>query len=298
LPVVAIETIVEPRRRDLGGFEVGRVLPSAGRRMVGPFIFFDEMGPAEFGPGEGIDVRPHPHIGLATVTYVFEGEIRHRDSLGFDQVIRPGDINWMIAGRGIVHSERTDDHRRKTGQRLHGIQCWIALPDHAAETAPAFHHHPKSSLPAIERGGARMRLLLGEAFGERAPAEIFSPIFYFGVEADKGAHVSLPSDHDERALYILDGGVDIDGERHGRGEMIIFAPGADPRLNVTAPLRAMLLGGAPLGPRRIWWNFVASTQERIDAARRDWAASAAAGFAGGAFALPPGEEEFIPLPQD
>lgn len=294
----AIDLIIEPRRRDLGGFEVGRVLPYARRRMIGPFIFFDELGPADFAPGAGIDVRPHPHIGLATVTYLFDGEIRHRDSLGFDRVIRPGDVNWMIAGRGIAHSERTDDALRRGGQRLHGIQSWAALPEQFAEIEPAFHHHPKATLPVVEKGGATMRLIAGEAFGAASPVKTHSPMFYLGVEADAGAIIPLPDDFEERALYILDGGVSIGGEKFERGKMIVFREGAAPTINATSRLRAMLLGGAPLGPRIIWWNLVSTSQERIDEAKRGWTESAAAGFRDSVFSLPPGEEEFIPLPQD
>lgn len=294
----SIESIIEPRRRDLGGFTVGRVLPYPKRRMLGPFIFFDEMGPADFAPGAGIDVRPHPHIGLATVTYLFDGEIRHRDSLGFDQVIRPGDVNWMIAGRGIVHSERTDDAVRKSGQRLHGIQSWIALPEDALEAAPEFHHHPKASLPEINDGGAAMRLIAGAAFGKSSPVKTHSPMFYLGVEANAGARIPMPDDHEERAIYILDGAVLIDGEAFERGRMIVFAQNARPEIAATAKTRAMLLGGAPLGPRIIWWNLVSTSQERIDRAKQDWASSSDRGFKNSVFALPPDEEEFIPLPQD
>lgn len=294
----AIDLVIEPRRRDLGGFEVGRVLPYAKRRMVGPFIFFDEMGPADFAPGSGIDVRPHPHIGLATVTYLFDGEIRHRDSLGFNQVIRPGDVNWMIAGRGIVHSERTDDALRRSGQRLHGVQSWVALPEDLQETGPGFHHHPKSSLPVIEKTGAMMRLIAGEAFGAASPVKTHSPMFYLGVEAEAGAVIPLPDGYEECALYILGGGVSIDGEEFERGKMIVFRTEAAPKIVVASRLRAMLLGGAPLGPRFIWWNLVSTSQDRIEDARRDWAASAASGFRGSVFSLPPDEEEFIPLPQD
>lgn len=294
----SIETIIEPRLRDLGGFTVGRVLPYPKRRMVGPFIFFDEMGPADFAPGAGIDVRPHPHIGLATVTYLFDGEIRHRDSLGYDQVIRPGDVNWMIAGRGIVHSERTDDAIRKSGQHLHGIQSWIALPDDAAEIAPAFFHHPKASLPVIDEKGVSLRLLAGTAFGETAPAQTHSPMFYLGVEAEKGARIPLPSEYDDRAMYVLSGAVEVDGETFDRGKMIVFAQGSRPDIIASDKTRAMLLGGAPLGPRIIWWNLVSTSQERIDKAKRDWAGSADKGFKNSVFSLPPDEEEFIPLPQD
>lgn len=293
----AIDIVIEPRTRDLGGFTVGRVLPFAKRRMVGPFIFFDVMGPAEFAPGEGIDVRPHPHIGLATVTYLFEGEIRHRDSLGFDQVIRPGDVNWMTAGRGIAHSERTDAALRAVGHRLYGVQSWVALPEDAAESDPSFHHHPKASLPLIERGGARLRLIAGEAFGAKSPVLMFSPIFYLGVEAQTGAEIPLPDEYEERALYLLDGAVEINGERYEGERMIVFKAGEAPDIRALAATRAMLLGGAPLGPRMIWWNFVAPSNDRLEQAKRDWSESAAAGFKGGAFSLPPGESEFIPLPE-
>lgn len=294
----AISIVIEPRTRDLGGFTVGRVLPFAKRRTVGPFIFFDEMGPAAFPPGAGIDVRPHPHIGLATVTYLFEGEIRHRDSLGMDQVIRPGDVNWMTAGRGIAHSERTDDEPRKNGQKMHGIQSWVALPEAAEETEPAFHHHPKSSLPVIERPGLLMRLIAGSAFGETSPAKTFSPMFYLGAEAEAGADIPLPDDHEERALYILDGAAEIDGERYESGRMIVFEPGAAPQIKTAKPSRLMLLGGASVGERFIWWNLVSSRKDRIEKAKADWKASAAQNFKGTIFSLPPGETEFIPLPEE
>jgi hypothetical protein len=294
----AVELTIEPRRRDLGGFSVGRVLPCAKRRMVGPFIFFDEMGPADFAPGTGIDVRPHPHIGLSTVTYLFEGEIRHRDSLGFDAVIRPGDVNWMTAGRGVVHSERTDDAKRRDGQRLHGVQSWVALPDEALEVEPSFHHHPMASLPVLRRSGAEMRLILGTAFGAMSPVRTCSSMFYVGVEAAPGAEIPLPDEHEERALYILEGAATVDGEAIERGRMVVFKAGSTPIVRALAPMRAMLLGGASLGPRMIWWNFVSTTQASIDKAKRDWEQSAARGFKGGAFSLPPSEEEFIPLPQE
>ncbi len=294
----AISLVIEPRTRDLGGFSVGRVLPYAKRRAVGPFIFFDEMGPADFAPGTGIDVRPHPHIGLATVTYLFDGEIRHRDSLGFDQVIRPGDVNWMIAGRGIVHSERTDDAPRRNGQKLHGIQSWFALPEADEEIAPEFHHHPQQTLPVIERDGLSMRLIAGSAFGETSPAKTFSPMFYLGLEAQAGAVIPLPDDHEERALYILEGAVEIDGEKHERGRMVIFEPGAAPAIKATQAAKLMLLGGAPIGERFIWWNLVSSDKDRIEKAKADWTASANGKFKGTVFSLPPGETEFIPLPEE
>lgn len=294
----AIDLIIEPRRRDLGGFIVGRVLPFPTRRMVGPFIFFDEMGPADFAPGTGIDVRPHPHIGLATVTYLFAGEMRHRDSLGFDQSIRPGDVNWMTAGRGIVHSERTDETLRARGQHLHGIQSWVALPEAAAETEPSFHHHPAASLPVFTAPGLHARLIAGEAFGLTSPVKTFSPIFYAAVEADADAEIPLPDDYKERALYILSGAATIDGVRHEQGRLIVFKAGARPTIVAAARARAMLLGGAPLGPRLIWWNFVAMDEARLDEAKRDWTASAARGFVDTPFALPPGEREHIPLPAE
>ncbi len=294
----AVTLVIEPRTRDLGGFTVGRVLPFAKRRTVGPFIFFDEMGPADFKPGTGIDVRPHPHIGLATVTYLFDGELRHRDSLGFDQVIRPGDVNWMIAGRGIVHSERTDDEPRENGQTMHGIQSWFALPEADEETEPEFHHHPKETLPVIAGEGLSLRLIAGSAFGKTSPAKTFSPMFYLGVEAQKGAAVPLPDEHEERALYILAGAVEIDGETYNHGRMIVFEPGAAPTITASEPSKLMLLGGASLGERHIWWNLVSSSKDRIEKAKEDWTASAAAGFKNTVFALPPDETEHIPLPSE
>lgn len=289
--------IIEPRTRDLGGFTVGRVLPYARRRTVGPFIFFDEMGPAQFKPGTGIDVRPHPHIGLATVTYLFSGEIRHRDCLGYDQVIRPGDVNWMTAGRGITHSERTDDALRASGQFMHGIQSWVALPEDSEEVEPSFHHHPKASLPVIERDGVTMRLIAGAAFGATSPVKTFSPIFYLGVEAQAGADIPLPDDYEERAIYILSGAVEIDGEAHAHGRMIVFDADARPAIKAKEDSKFMLLGGAPIGKRFIWWNLVSSSEARIEKAKADWAASANAKFKDSVFSLPPDETEFIPLPE-
>jgi redox-sensitive bicupin YhaK (pirin superfamily) len=292
-----IDIIIEPRMHDLGGFTVGRVLPYAKRRMVGPFIFFDEMGPATFKPGTGIDVRPHPHIGLATVTYLFSGEMRHRDSLGYDLNIHPGDVNWMTAGRGIVHSERTDDAARESGQHMHGMQSWIALPEDAEDTAPDFHHHPKAELPLIARDGAVMRLIAGSAFGETSPVKIFSPMFYLGVEAEGGAPIPLPDEYEERAMYIVEGGVSVDGERHESGRMLVFRSGANPDIRTTSGSKLMLLGGAPMGKRLIWWNLVSSSQDRIDRAKQNWLASAQSGFRDSVFSLPPGETEHIPLPE-
>jgi len=284
-----IERVIEPRPRDLGGFEVRRVLPAGGRQMVGPFIFFDHMGPAEFAPGTGIDVRPHPHICLATVTYLFEGEIVHRDSLGFVQPIRPGDVNWMTAGRGIVHSERTDAEQRLQGARIHGIQSWVALPKSAEESEPAFFHHPAATLPTIERVGARMRVIAGTAFGERSPVAVFSETLYVDVALAKGSELEVSDEHRERAIYVAEGRIAFDGAEFEGGRMIVLNEGATETIRATADSRLLLVGGAPLdGPRYIWWNFVASSRERIDRARDDWAAQR--------FDMVPGETEFIPLP--
>ena len=287
--VARIERVIEPRPRDLGGFEVRRVLPAGGRQMVGPFIFFDHMGPAEFAPGTGIDVRPHPHICLATVTYLFEGEIVHRDSLGFVQPIRPGDVNWMTAGRGIAHSERTDAEQRLQGARIHGIQSWVALPKSAEESEPAFFHHPAATLPTIERVGARMRVIAGTAFGERSPVAVFSETLYVDVALAKGSELEVSDEHRERAIYVAEGRIAFDGAEFEGGRMIVLNEGATETIRATADSRLLLVGGAPLdGPRYIWWNFVASSRERIDRARDDWAAQR--------FDMVPGETEFIPLP--
>lgn len=289
--------IIKPRTRDLGGFTVGRVLPYAKRRTVGPFIFFDEMGPATFAPGTGIDVRPHPHIGLATVTYLFDGEIRHRDSLGKDQVIKPGDVNWMTAGRGIVHSERTDDAPRRDGQKMHGIQSWVALPESAEEVEPSFHHHPKDSLPMIERDGLSMRLIAGKAFDETSPVKTFSPIFYLGVEAKAGAKIPLPDEYEERAIYIVSGTAEVDGEHYEAGNMLVFNDNARPAMKTKQPSTLMLLGGAPVGKRHIWWNLVSGREDRIEQAKADWRNSSVNDFEDSVFSLPPGETEHIPLPE-
>jgi len=284
-----IERVIEPRPRDLGGFEVRRVLPAGGRQMVGPFIFFDHMGPAEFAPGGGIDVRPHPHVCLATVTYLFTGEIVHRDSLGFVQPIRPGDVNWMTAGRGIVHSERTDPELRKTGTRIHGIQSWVALPKSAEESEPAFFHHPAATLPTIEREGVRMRVIAGTAFGQRSPVAVVSETLYVDVALTKGGQLEVPDEHRERAIYVAEGRIAFDGAEFDGGRMIVLDEGATAAIRAAADSRLLLVGGAPMdGPRYIWWNFVASSRERIDRARDDWAAQR--------FAKVPGETEFIPLP--
>jgi redox-sensitive bicupin YhaK (pirin superfamily) len=287
----AIETVIQARSRDLGGFAVGRVLPSAARRLVGPFIFFDHMGPADLPAGRGLDVRPHPHIGLATVTYLFEGEIVHRDSLGSHQPIRPGAINWMTAGRGIVHSERTGPELRRAGSRMHGLQLWVALPLAHEESEPAFHHHSAETLPSLEIGGARIRVLAGSAFGKSSPVKVLSPLFYVEAAMPAGCELPVPSEHEERAAYIVDGIVTCGGEQAERGRMLVFAKGAEVALRAMTDARIALIGGAPIdGERHIWWNFVSSSEARIEQAKRDWKE--------GRFPKVPGDKaEFIPLPE-
>lgn len=287
----SIATIIDARPRDIGGFKVGRVLPSIARRMVGPFIFFDHMGPAHLPPGTGMDVLPHPHIGLATVTYLFEGEIIHRDSLGSLQAIRPGDINWMTAGRGIVHSERTGAEQRKTGSTVDGLQLWVALPVAYEETAPQFHHHPARTLPTVEREGARIRVLAGTAYGETSPVSTFSPLFYVDIAMSAGSSVSLPLEHEERAVYVVRGSVRCGAEQARPGRMLVFTPGLEAALRAESDSRVVLVGGAPLdGKRYIDWNFVSSSKERLAQARRDWKEQR--------FPKVPGDEnEFVPFPE-
>lgn len=288
----AIELTIEPRPRDLGdGFMVRRILPVAKRRHVGPFVFLDHMGPAVFQPGQGLDVRPHPHIGLATVTYLFDGEILHRDSLGVVQPIRPGDVNWMTAGRGIVHSERTAPALRAAGHRLEGIQAWVALPAADEEAEPAFAHHPAGTLPVIERDGVRLRLIAGSAYGATAPAKVFSPMFYLDAEMKPGATLTMPHDYAERAVYVAAGQVALNGAEYSAGQMAVLKTGATVTLAAKEAARLMLLGGAPLdGERLIWWNFVSSRKDRMEQAKNDWRV--------GRFPAVPGETEFIPLPEN
>ena len=287
-----VQRVLEGRPRDLGGFSVRRVLPAGRLQTVGPFIFFDHMGPAVFAPGAGVDVRPHPHIGLATVTYLFAGEFMHRDSLGTAQLIRPGDVNWMVAGRGIVHSERTPPQARQAagGAPIHGIQTWIALPRDREETEPSFEHHPAPTLPEILRPGVAMRLIAGTAYGATAPTAVFSPMFYLAADCEAGTTLELPDEHVERAVYVVEGEVDVDGVPHGVGHMLVFEPGTRVSLRATLSARLMLLGGAPLdGPRHVWWNFVSSSEERIERAKVDWHDER--------FAAVPGDDERIPLPE-
>jgi redox-sensitive bicupin YhaK (pirin superfamily) len=283
-------TLVSPRVHDLGGFEVRRAVPSIQARSVGPFVFVDHMGPAVFAPGQGIDVRPHPHIGLATVTFLWAGTIGHRDTLGTIQDINPGDVNWMTAGRGIAHSERTPAGPRANGQPLHGLQTWVALPKSDEEAAPAFHHHAAATLPKIERAGALLRVVAGRGYGEESPVRVFTDTLYVAIDLDADADIELDSAHRERALYLLEGGAQLDGVDIPAMHLVVLDNGVRHRLRAKTPIKAMLLGGEPLdGPRHMWWNFVSSSKERIEQAKHDWVV--------GNFGDVPGETEFIPLPE-
>ncbi len=287
-----IDLVIEQRRRDLGGFEVGRVLPFAKRRMVGPFIFFDHMGPVDFAPGlpRSVDVRPHPHIGLSTLTYLFDGEVVHRDSVGSEQRIHPGEVNWMTAGRGITHSERFE-RARAQGDHVHGIQAWVALPRDAEETEPAFSHHGASDLPTYESGGLRARLIAGAAFGAKADIPTFSPMFYAHWSLAAGVQAQLPAEYPERAAYVASGSVEVDHQRFGHGRMLVFAAGKPILFTAIEPSIVMLLGGEPLGERFIEWNFVSSSKERIEQAKADWRQ--------GRMKLPDlDNREWIALPED
>jgi hypothetical protein len=289
---MTIELVIDARRRDLGGFEVGRVLPYAQHRMVGPFVFFDHMGPIDFAPGipRSVDVRPHPHIGLSTVTYLFEGEITHRDSVGSEVAIHPGEVNWMTAGRGITHSERFD-RLRQTGGSMHGIQAWIGLPTGDEETEPGFAHHGPEDLPTYETGGMWGRLIVGEAFGAKANVKTHSPMFYVHWRLDAGAKAQLPAEYPERAAFVVAGAVEVDGRAFTSGQMLVFAPGEAVVFEATTPAIVMLLGGEPIGPRFVEWNFVSSSKQRIEQAKADWRA--------GRMKLPDlDHDEFIPLPPD
>lgn len=293
----AIDTVIIPRARDLGAFEVRRALPAPKRQMVGPFIFFDQMGPAELLPSRGLDVRPHPHIGLATISYLYSGRMHHRDSLGTDAWIEPGAVNWMVAGQGITHSERTDDETQKDPMPFFGIQTWVALPKDHEDHEPMFEHVEEARLPLLEGEGKEVRLILGSGWGEKAPVTVSSEMFYADAVLAPGAAIPLPDDHEDRGAYVSEGSVEVAGVHYEAGQMMVFRPGdgmsmkAGPR-----GARVMLLGGETMeGPRYIWWNFVASSRERIDEAkeawrREDWANNPR-------FQLPPGDDaEFIPLP--
>jgi redox-sensitive bicupin YhaK (pirin superfamily) len=287
-----IELLIQGRAHELSpGFAVRRVLPSVKRRMVGPFIFLDHFGPMVVPPGgDGMEVRPHPHIGLATVTYLFDGGIFHRDSLGYAQAIRPGDVNWMTAGSGIVHSERTEPEMKQSGFTMHGVQTWVALPKSHEETQPAFEHVPVAKLPAWQEGGASLRLIVGSYAGRQAPTTHFSPIFYVAVEMPAGALIAVSPEHAERGIYISEGTINVGDYPLSVGDLAVLAPGRP--VDVAAGgggAKLMLLGGAAAdGPRHIWWNFVSSSKERIEQAKADWKESR--------FAKVPGETEFIPLP--
>lgn len=289
----AVESVIVPPTRDLGdGFTVRRALPSAGRRMVGPFVFFDRMGPVDLAPGHGLDVRPHPHIGLATVTYILEGEILHRDSLGSVQAIQPGAINWMTAGRGIVHSERTAPDVRAAGGTLSALQIWVALPQAHEEAEPAFVHYPEAGIPTFEGDGVSGRVVVGEAEGKSSPVSTFSQMLYVDVNLAPGSSYAVDRHTIERAFYVLAGTVAVRGERqaYGEGQLVVLKPGAEVVVEAATPARIMLFGGEPVGERHLFWNFVSSSRDRMEQAKEDWRL--------GRFAGVPGETEFIPLPDE
>lgn len=283
-------TLIAPRVHDIGGLSVRRAVPTVQARSVGPFVFVDHMGPAAFDPGAGIDVRPHPHIGLATVTFLWEGRIHHRDTLGSAQDIGPGDVNWMTAGRGIAHSERTPADLRASLHPLHGLQTWVALPRGMEEVAPAFHHHPAATLPSLDLPGARLRVLAGRGYGEESPVAVFADTLYVAIDLAPGAAVPLDARHRERALYVLAGEATLDGTPIPAQHLVLLDPGVEHVLGARTDVTAMVLGGEPLdGPRHMWWNFVSSSRERIEQAKDDWRE--------GRFGTVPGEVEFIPLPE-
>ncbi len=284
-----VTLVIEPRLRDIGNLDVRRILPSRQRRSLGPFVFLDHMGPAALAPGTGLDVPPHPHIGLATLTYLFDGALTHRDSLGFEQVIRPGDVNWMTAGNGIVHSERTPPEVRARGGSIDGIQSWVALPRAQEECPPSFHHHAAASLPEVRDGKTVLRLIAGEAFGMTSPVRVYSTMFYVDADCGAGATLSLPSDLGERGVYVADGEISVAHRTYGKERMLVFEDGADVTIHAETDVRLILLGGEALdGPRHMWWNFVSSSKDRIERAKDDWSQ--------GRFAAVPGETEFVPLP--
>ena len=286
----AIEMVIVPRARDLGGFEVRRALPSARKQMVGPFIFFDQMGPALMQPGQGIDVRPHPHIGLSTVTWLFDGSIYHRDSLGSAQPISPGELNWMTAGKGIVHSERTAPPDLARERKVFGIQSWVALPKQHEETEPAFDHVAADLLPVIDERGISARIIAGSLYGATSPVKTHSDLFYADVQMAAGTALPLPVEHEERGVYVAEGEIEVAGQNFEEGRLLVFRPGDAITLRARNNARVMLLGGEPMdGPRYIWWNFVSSSKDRIEAAKDDWKQAR--------FAIVPGDEkDFIPLP--
>ncbi|HMP72120.1 MAG TPA: pirin family protein [Kiritimatiellia bacterium] len=294
----SIETLIIPRSRDLGGFEVRRALPAPSRQMVGPFIFFDQAGPAEFLTHQGIDIRPHPHIGLSTVTYLYDGEFEHRDSIGSHQMIYPGEVNWMTAGRGVTHSERTSEPTRRHPHSLFGIQTWVALPEAMEDAPPDFEHHGRDALPFLDAEGKKLRLILGSAYGQRSPVKTFSEMFYIDALLEPGTTLPLPDEHEDRAIYVVEGSIDVVGQSFEKGRMMVFRPGD--KIGIRAGsmgARLMLLGGETLnGPRFIWWNFVASSMERIEEAKDAWRK---ADWDAGYFHLPPGDDrEFAKAPEN
>jgi len=283
------ELVIEARQRDVGGFFVRRVLPSAQRKLVGPFIFYDHLCRVDFAPGQGLDVRPHPHIALATVTYLFEGSFLHRDSLGYAQAIHPGDVNWMIAGRGIAHSERTPPELRQSGGPLHGIQCWVALPREHEEVEPSFTHHPAATIPQVSRPGVELSIVAGHAYGEHSPVRVLSPTLYVHAQLSPGSSFEVDQQHAERAAYVAAGRLRLGSIEYQEGTLLVLPPGPV-ELGSSVGARVMLLGGAALdGDRHIYWNFVSSSLERIERAKHDWRE--------GHFGKVVGDEqEFIPLP--
>ena len=282
--------IIPPRVHDLGGFQVRRAVPSIQARSIGPFVFVDHMGPAMFEAGRGVDVRPHPHIGLATVTFLWSGRITHRDTLGSVQDIEPGDVNWMTAGRGIAHSERTPLALREHAHPVHGMQTWVALPLAHEEAEPGFFHHAAATLPQQHRDGAWLRVVAGRGYGEESPVHVYADTLYVAIDLAADAELALDAGHVERALYVLEGDAQLDGADIPAQHLVVLDPGTRPRLRAKTPLKAMLLGGEPLdAPRHMWWNFVSSSKERIEQAKQDWL--------DGRFGAVPGETEFIPLPE-
>ncbi len=290
-PEGAVDIVIDPATKDLGAFRVRRALPAIARRMVGPFVFLDHMGPAMFAPGQGVDVRPHPHIGLATLTYLTEGSIRHRDSLGTLADIAPGEVNWMTAGRGIVHSERSAPERLASGQTMQGIQSWMALPKAHEEDAPAFYHHSAAELPLLQDTGVSVRMIVGHGYGVSSPVKTDWSMLYADAQLTAGAALPLPNEHAERAVYVISGTIEIAGETYGAHKLLVFRPGDRITLRAVADGQLLLLGGEPMdGPRHLWWNFVHSSKDRIEAAKADWKS--------GRFAPVPGDDaEFIPLPE-
>lgn len=287
----AIDLVIEGRVRDIGGFPVRRTLPTGPRRSVGPFIFLDHMGPVDLAPGAGMDVKPHPHIGLATITYLLSGEIVHRDSLGSEQAIRAGDVNWMIAGRGVAHSERTPPEIRTRGSRIHGLQIWVALPRDHEDVVPSFEHHPQHTLPVVDRPGATLRVLAGTAYGKTAPTSVLAPTLYVHAQLTAGAELVVDDEHAERAAYVIDGEVACDGRSFGAATLIVLRPQVPATICARSSANVALIGGAPLdGPRHMWWNFVSSSKDRIEQAKADWREGRFAKVAGD-------EHEFVPLPE-